>query len=382
MAAGSRRPNSEAIPRQDAAHLHGARAALFERRIVEIGVGIGVENFVRKDRRHGVSTARQRIAALRYVAEDVLQALEVQGLGEHVFHRLAHQRMIGNCDVADDIFLAGERLRKNRGQQIVGAHALNLRRNFFAALEAQQAPARARRPSASARVKQRRGEHGLLQHFLHGVGVQEMKHVGERKAVLLAQGDIQAVVGGRGLQLKIERAAEALAQRQPPGLVDARAERRVDDQLHAAAFVEEALGDDQVLRGHRAQHGAARQRVIDGLLGAGFVEAALALEPGDRRAAACGDSRRCRQIELADLLAQLGQLLRKARRCAPGASPRQKGTLGGAPCASSTSTRPRSTRRMRQEVFPSSMMSPARLSTAKSSSTVPTTASSGVATTV
>ena len=67
-----------------------------------------------------------------------------------------------------------------------------------------------------------------------------------------------------------------------------------------------------------------------------------------------------------------------------GASPRQKGTLGGAPCASSTSTRPDlpSTRRMRHEVLPSNMMSPALLSTAKSSSSVPTTIPSGSATTV
>ncbi len=67
-----------------------------------------------------------------------------------------------------------------------------------------------------------------------------------------------------------------------------------------------------------------------------------------------------------------------------GASPRQNGTVGAAPCASSTSTRPEldSTRRMRHEVLPSSMMSPALLSTAKSSSSVPTTMFSGCASTV
>ncbi len=66
-----------------------------------------------------------------------------------------------------------------------------------------------------------------------------------------------------------------------------------------------------------------------------------------------------------------------------GASPRQNGTLGGAPCASCTSTRPAlvSTRRIIHDVFPSSMMSPRLLSTAKSSSTVPTTRPSGSATT-
>ena len=41
------------IGRQGAAHLHGAGAALFERRVVEIGVRIGVEDLVRERRRLG-----------------------------------------------------------------------------------------------------------------------------------------------------------------------------------------------------------------------------------------------------------------------------------------------------------------------------------------
>ncbi len=94
-----------------------------------------------------------------------------------------------------------------------------------------------------------------------------MKNVGERKAVLLAERNIQAVVRGGGLQFEIERAAETLSQRESPGFVDASAEGRVDHELHAAAFVEETLGDDRVLRGHRAEHGAACDDVFDGLLG-------------------------------------------------------------------------------------------------------------------
>ena len=67
-----------------------------------------------------------------------------------------------------------------------------------------------------------------------------------------------------------------------------------------------------------------------------------------------------------------------------GASPSQNGIPGGAPCASSTSTRPEelSMRRMRHEVLPRMKMSPAIDSTAKSSSTVPTMVPSGEATTV
>src|SRR5215469_1665603 len=67
-----------------------------------------------------------------------------------------------------------------------------------------------------------------------------------------------------------------------------------------------------------------------------------------------------------------------------GASPRQNGTLGGAPLASSTSSRPElvSIRWMIHDVFPSSITSPRLLSTAKSTSTVPTTTKSGSATTL
>ncbi len=67
----------------------------------------------------------------------------------------------------------------------------------------------------------------------------------ERKGVLVAQRDHDAVVGRGGLQFEIEGAAESLAQSQPPCAIDARSERRMQHQLHAARFVEEALGDDR-----------------------------------------------------------------------------------------------------------------------------------------
>ena len=69
-----------------------------------------------------------------------------------------------------------------------------------------------------------------------------------------------AVVRGGGLQLEIEGAAEALAQRQAPGAVDARAEGRVEDELHAAGFVEEALGHHVRGCGHARPERARRLR--------------------------------------------------------------------------------------------------------------------------
>ena len=64
-----------------------------------------------------------------------------------------------------------------------------------------------------------------------------------------------------------------------------------------------------------------------------------------------------------------------------GASPSQKGTVGGAPSASTTRTTPASTRRIRQDVLPRRNTSPCMLSMAQSSLTVPTVVSSGSATT-
>ena len=63
-----------------------------------------------------------------------------------------------------------------------------------------------------------------------------------------------------------------------PRAVDARAERGVDHELHAAAFVEEALRHDFGHRGHCAQRGATRLNVFHGLFGAAAIEPALPLQ--------------------------------------------------------------------------------------------------------
>src|SRR5919108_2774505 len=98
--------------------------------------------------------------------------------------------------------------------------------------------------------------------------MEKMKNVGQRKTVLFAQRDIQPIVRRRCLQLEIERSAEALAERPAPGLVDARAEWGVDDELHSAAFVKKAFGDDRGLCGNSSEYGAAGDDVFHRLLGA------------------------------------------------------------------------------------------------------------------
>ena len=245
--------------RQHAPHLDRPRPALFERRIIQVRIGIRIKNFVRELRRHRSVHGEATNPPLLDAAQHFAEAFDIQRFGEHVFHDLAHQRMVGNLDVPFDIFLARRHIGKNRGQQIVRAHALNLRRNFLAALKTQQSQ-RARCIPAPARPKDRRSQRRLLQNWRHGLGMQKLKNIGQRETVLLGERDVQAIVGGGGLQFEIEAAAEALAQRQSPSLVDPSAKGRVDDQLHPAAFIKKTFGNDRRLRGHVAQHGASFER--------------------------------------------------------------------------------------------------------------------------
>ena len=113
------------------------------------------------------------------------------------------------------------------------------------AAEAQQRQ-RAGRVPAPAVAEHRRQQRRLDQVVAERVRAHHAEDAVEREAVLLAEREDDAVVGRRRLQLEVEGDAEALAQRQAPGAVDAAAERRVQHELHAAAFVEEALGDDRV----------------------------------------------------------------------------------------------------------------------------------------
>src|SRR5438132_8471510 len=182
--------------------------------------------------------------------------------------------MSGNLNITHDVFLAGGYVWENRGQQIIRAHALNLRRNLLAALKAQQRQSAVRVPTPT-RAEDWRRERRLFEHRLHSLGSEKMKHIGERKAVLLGERDVQAIVGCGSLQFKIEAAAKALAESQSPGLVDARTERSVDDQLHATSFIKEAFGNDGLLCGNGTEHGASLQYVFDCLLGAGIVQPAF-----------------------------------------------------------------------------------------------------------
>ena len=101
----------------------------------------------------------------------------------------------------------------------------------------------------------------------------------------------QAVFGGRRLQLEVELAAEALAERQPPRLGDPAAEGRVQDELHAARLVEESLEDERLLRGDDAEHATSSAEIADSLLRRRGRHARFLGEPGRRSTERRGRSR-------------------------------------------------------------------------------------------
>jgi len=106
------------------------------------------------------------------------------------------------------------------------------------------------------RAEHRGVEQRLDQDVAHRVGMQELEHRLQRERMLRPEREQHRVLGGRRLELEIELAAEALPECEAPGPVHPAAERRVDDELHAARLVEEALGDERVLGREGAEQAA------------------------------------------------------------------------------------------------------------------------------
>ena len=115
----------------------------------------------------------------------------------------------------------------------------------------------------------------MFQQLFRGVPGEEVKDVSQGEAVLLGEGDVDAVVGGGSLELEVEAATEAFAESKAEGFVDAATEGCMKDELHAATIVEEALSDDCGLGGNGPESGAAGDDVSDELSGTAFTDAAF-----------------------------------------------------------------------------------------------------------
>ena len=263
-----------------AAALHRLGAAFFQRRVVEEGVRLGVDRLHRQRRRRGEVAGDDLDFARFHAAQHLQPAGGVHRLVQAVVQRLRHQRVVGHLALADDVLQAGHLIGEHAGQQVLGLHPLQLRRHLLAALEARQRERGGRVP-APAHAEQGGVQQRLDQDVERGIRVQVACDFDERERMARRQRQHDRVLGRRGLQFEVELAAEALAQGQAPGAVDAAAERRVDHQLGAARLVEEALQHDAAMGGQLAQR-RLRGGEVGGELAGGFVgKADVVAKPGD-----------------------------------------------------------------------------------------------------
>src|SRR5207253_5689733 len=118
----------------------------------------------------------------------------------------------------------------------------------------------------------------LRERLADRVWMEIAEHVLERKRVRRVERKDEALFGRGCLQLEVETLAELLPERQPPRLVDAAAERRVEDELHAARFVEEAFQCDLVHCGDETETALGFAEVGCDLLGGDAGEEIIAFE--------------------------------------------------------------------------------------------------------
>jgi hypothetical protein len=109
----------EPAPRRDR-----LRAPLLEWRIVQVGIGSRVQDFLRQRRGLRQIARHDGIVPALHARQQRHEAVDIHGLMQTVVQRLAHQRVIGHLALAAQILGARELIRKYHRNQILGRHAL------------------------------------------------------------------------------------------------------------------------------------------------------------------------------------------------------------------------------------------------------------------
>ena len=248
IACGSSRPMSCAVCRSiSGLRADGLGAPLLGRAVVEEGVGPRVEDGVRQRRRRrqvargdarprrprcAAAAARSRRRPSSRAGSRAASARPADGRESRARRRgsRAHASWSGNTTVsrscASERWNCGGTLRPPFMRRTA---------SDAVAFQRQRVPNIGASSSACTSTSRARGR------------LQVVLHLVQREAVRRAQRQHDAVFQRAGLQLEVELAAHALAQRQAPGLVDARAVRRMDHQVRVAHLVEEALEHDAPL---------------------------------------------------------------------------------------------------------------------------------------
>src|SRR5690348_2866443 len=113
---------------------HRTRATFFERRVVEIRVWPSVEYLLRKRRRFDDVTREQVLLVTLDRRQQSFETVDVHRFFETVFHCLIYERMRRDLSFAGrKVFGASDLIGEDGSQQIFRVHALQLRRDLFAA---------------------------------------------------------------------------------------------------------------------------------------------------------------------------------------------------------------------------------------------------------
>ncbi len=249
-----------------AARHDGLGAALLQRRIVEKRVGPRRQRFEREGRWLGEIAGDDVDGARFKPSQQPFQPFDVHRLVQAVRYGLVGQRMIRHLPLAHEVLGAGDLVREDGRDQVLRLHAHELGRHLPAAAEARQSERNTCHPTPPRR-EHRRVKHGLDEQRPHAGGMKITGNFDQFKAVRRGQRQHDVVFGCRRLKFEVELPAEALAQSEAPGAVDAAAERGMDHELHAARFVKEALQHDRLLRRQAAEGLGGRSEIFDDLLG-------------------------------------------------------------------------------------------------------------------
>ena len=148
--------------------------------------------------------------------------------------------MIRNLDGSGDVLLASRGLRKNRGHQVIGFHALNRGRILFSAPKAQDRQRTIQIP-APARRKDWQRQYGLGQRLLDPVRRQKEGHIDQGKAVVRSKREHHRVIVRRRLQFEVKTLTKLLSEGETKSAIQTTAPRCMNHELHAARIIKKAL---------------------------------------------------------------------------------------------------------------------------------------------
>jgi len=259
---------AEQLAQQVAVERESLRAPFGRRRVVLVHVGRDVveEERSRVGRgRRGLDVDEIELTGLE-PGEQALQGRQVEDVLEALAVRLEHdrERAVPPCHLEQGLRL--QPLLPER-RALIGPPARN-------------------QECARSVLAEARAEERALADFVHDEVFElldaDQQILGRRRHVGVREMQRDAVVRPDGLHLEAERVAEPRPEREAPGRMHARSERRQDADAPVADLVAEALDDDRPVRGNNSRGSLLLAQEGEQVGGRALVEAVVARQPRDR----------------------------------------------------------------------------------------------------